>query len=67
MIDDALQEASNYVSLGDQILSHVGKVIFDMGLDTMASTSVLLPKYLTMDGMFHEFVLKHVDTGTTFI
>ena len=34
VIDDILEEESDYVYSGDQILNHVEKGIFEMGLDT---------------------------------
>ena len=48
-IDDILQEKSDYISSGDQRLNYVGKAIIEIGLDTMASTSDILPQDLIVE------------------
>lgn len=56
VIEDILQDEYDYVTLGDQILILIEKGITEMGLDTMPSTSVLIPRVLTMGGIFHRVV-----------
>ena len=47
MIDEKLEEESNYLSFSDQILNHAEKEIIEMELDIVDSTSDLLPWVLT--------------------
>lgn len=50
--DVVLKEEYEYVSSGDQLLNHVDGGTPKIELDTLASTSVLLPQALSVDCVF---------------
>ena len=52
VINDILQEESDYVYLDNQMLNHVERETTEMGLATMALKSVFLPRDLVVDGIF---------------
>ena len=65
-IDDILEEKYDYWYLGYQMVNHVEKWITKR-LDTMAWTSVLLPRDLTIDDTFDGVSREQVHTWTNFI